>query len=271
MCLDPHQNSGWGWYRKTCLSPSVTFLLTIPRRCIFCGSFSLVMFHVCLCYAVLSVSCSLVVTCWVRAYLLALLCVVFFLVFYHLPICILIHIRTKGEVGKICLSPPVMVILTVPRWCFFCGSSLLFMLHNCRYYAVLTIPCSPAGEGLTSWLSCVWHFLVFLSLSPYGVSGQVWHLIVLIPDPLPSSLLYCVWGVGEGGLSRKARSLGYLGQFPLQINIQLCWVKENSQWTKMEQKVFIYMKIKYTGQERIAVDSLSWSLQYQPVKCFSKD
>ena len=30
---------------------------------------------VCLCYTVLSVSCSLVITCWERVYLLALLCV----------------------------------------------------------------------------------------------------------------------------------------------------------------------------------------------------
>ena len=43
---------------------------------------------------------------------------------------------------------------------------------------------SRAGKGLTSWLSCIWCFLVFLSLShvvSYNV-GQVWHLIVSIPD-----------------------------------------------------------------------------------------
>ena len=63
--------------------------------------------------------------------------------------------------------------------------------------------CSPAGKGLTSWLSVV--LVVFLSLSqmctgPYtdqgmfvmsdcdfvkfqcGILGQVWYLIVLIPD-----------------------------------------------------------------------------------------
>ena len=39
------------------------------------------MFHVCLCYAVLSVPCSLVITGWERAGLLALLCVVFSCVF----------------------------------------------------------------------------------------------------------------------------------------------------------------------------------------------
>ena len=41
------------------------------------------------CHAALSVPCSLVVTCWEKAYLLALLYVMFscFLVFCHFPIC----------------------------------------------------------------------------------------------------------------------------------------------------------------------------------------
>ena len=56
-------------------------LLTVPRRCSFCGSFLLFVFHVC--HAVFSVPCSLVVTCWERADLLALLYV---LCSCHLPI-----------------------------------------------------------------------------------------------------------------------------------------------------------------------------------------
>ena len=47
------------------------------------GSFSLFRFHVCLCYAVLSASSSLVITCWQMADLLALL-VSCFLVFLSL-------------------------------------------------------------------------------------------------------------------------------------------------------------------------------------------
>ena len=39
--------------------------------------FLLSVFHVYLCYAVLSVPCSIVVTCWERFDLLALLCIVF--------------------------------------------------------------------------------------------------------------------------------------------------------------------------------------------------
>ena len=43
---------------------------------------------------------------------------------------------------------------------------------------------SPAGKGLTSWLSFVVSS-VSLSLShhfPIGILGQVWYLIVSIPD-----------------------------------------------------------------------------------------
>ena len=57
--------------------PSDDFLLTVPRRCFFCGSNLLFKTHVCLYYAVLSVPCSIVVTCWEKAELLVLLCVLF--------------------------------------------------------------------------------------------------------------------------------------------------------------------------------------------------
>ena len=71
--------------------------LTVPRRCFFCGSFLSVMLHVDVCCAVISVPCSLVVTCWERADLLAVVCVVF----YHSPKCFLVYIRIKGEVGAV--------------------------------------------------------------------------------------------------------------------------------------------------------------------------
>ena len=57
----------------------------------------LVMFHVCVCYVVVSVLCSLVVTCWERADLLA----VVFVEFCLFPKCVLVHIRIKGEVGAV--------------------------------------------------------------------------------------------------------------------------------------------------------------------------
>ena len=56
---------------------SSDILLTVPRRCFFCGSFLLFMFHVCLYHTVLSGPCSLVITCWESADLLALLSVIF--------------------------------------------------------------------------------------------------------------------------------------------------------------------------------------------------
>ena len=40
---------------------------------------------------------------------------------------------------------------------------------------------SPAGKGLTSWLSFVVHNCKFVTF-PIGILGQVWFLIVSIPD-----------------------------------------------------------------------------------------
>ena len=40
---------------------------------------------------------------------------------------------------------------------------------------------SPAGKGLTSWLSFVLYNCVFFYF-PIGILGQVWYLIVSIPD-----------------------------------------------------------------------------------------
>ena len=57
------------------------------------------MIHVGVCCAVVSVYCSLVVTCWERADLLAAVFVV-----CHFPKCVLLHIRIKGEVGTVKLG-----------------------------------------------------------------------------------------------------------------------------------------------------------------------
>ena len=66
------------WERSLDLKVYV-FLLTIPWRCFFCGSFLLLIF--CVCHAILSsIYCSLVVTCLERADLLALLYVVMYCV-----------------------------------------------------------------------------------------------------------------------------------------------------------------------------------------------
>ena len=47
--------------------------------CSACGAF--IMFHVCLCYAILYIPCSLEMTCWRRA---DLLCIIMFLSFSHM-------------------------------------------------------------------------------------------------------------------------------------------------------------------------------------------
>ena len=60
--------------------------------------------------------------------------------------------------------------------CYFCLVLLCF--HARPFVDALW---SPAGKGLTSWLS------FFMSNFPIGILGQVWCLIVSIPDlcPLP--------------------------------------------------------------------------------------
>ena len=60
----------------------------------------LVMRHVGVCCAIVSVPCCLVVTCWERADLLAAM----FVVYCHFPKCVLVHIRIKGEVGAVKLA-----------------------------------------------------------------------------------------------------------------------------------------------------------------------
>ena len=55
------------------------------------------MLHVGVCCAVVSLTCSLVVTCLERADLLA----VVFVVFCHFPKCVLVHFRIEGEVGAV--------------------------------------------------------------------------------------------------------------------------------------------------------------------------
>ena len=76
-------------HKLTLSPPVILFLLTVPRRCFFCGYASC---WCVLCCAAMSVPCSLVVTCRERAGLLAV-------VFCHFAKCVLVHIRIKSEVG----------------------------------------------------------------------------------------------------------------------------------------------------------------------------
>ena len=56
----------------------------------------------------------------------------------------------------------------------FCYLYFVFVMLSCLFIAAL---CSPAGKGLTSCevFLCFCHF-------PMCVLGQVWYLIVSIPD-----------------------------------------------------------------------------------------
>ena len=71
MCPGPHQMKGEVGAVKLVKALQYV-LLTVPRRYFFCGSF--VLFMSCVCQALASVHCCLVVTCWERAALLALVC-----------------------------------------------------------------------------------------------------------------------------------------------------------------------------------------------------
>ena len=58
--------------------------------------------------------------------------------------------------------------------------SVLCLLCLCARLFICAL-WSPAGKGLTSWLSFVvpnYEFFYF----PFGILGQVWYLIVSIPD-----------------------------------------------------------------------------------------
>ena len=48
----------------------------------------------------------------------------------------------------------------------------------CLFIAALW---SPAGKRLTSWLLFVMFYYIFVTF-PCGILGQVWYLIVSIPD-----------------------------------------------------------------------------------------
>ena len=61
------------------------------------------------------------------------------------------------------------------------GSNWKCYLRQGLFIAALL---SPAGKGLTTWLSFVMLNSVFVAFL-CGILGQVWYLIVLIPDLCP--------------------------------------------------------------------------------------
>ena len=67
--------------------------------------------------------------------------------------------------------------------CLLCLCARLFM---CALW-------SPAWKGLASWLSFARLWCLTVSLSfPIGILGQVWYLIVSIPDLCTLTFFYSV-------------------------------------------------------------------------------
>ena len=69
--------------------------------------------------------------------------------------------------------------------CYLC---VVFFMPSRLFIAALW---SPAGKGLTSWLLFVMFNCVFVTFL-CGILGQVWYLIVLIPDLCPLSYFDCI-------------------------------------------------------------------------------
>ena len=133
------------------------------------------MLHVGVCCIVVSVLCSLVVTCWERADLSAIVCVLCFVTFPNVS-------WSTSEL-RVRLAPwnwfkPSSKIF---YWPFQGGTSFVDLLCFCSVLCLLCLCArlficalwSPAGKGLTSWLSFVVS-AVSLSLSHwYPGSGAV--------------------------------------------------------------------------------------------------
>ena len=70
---------------------------------------------------------------------------------------------------------------------YLCNLCLVCVMLSPLFIAALW---STAGKGLTSWLSFVMFNCVFVTF-PCGVLGQMWYLIVLIPDLCRLSYFGC--------------------------------------------------------------------------------
>ena len=64
-------------------------------------------------------------------------------------------------------------------------SFLSFVFRVCLCHTVFSVLAplwSPAGKGLTFWLSWMWYFFCVFVTFPYGALGQMWYLFVSISD-----------------------------------------------------------------------------------------
>ena len=68
-----------------------------------------------------------------------------------------------------------------------CNFCLVFVTISRLFIAALW---PSEGKGLTSWLLFVMFTLIFVTF-PFSILGQVWYLIVSIPDPCCLSYFVC--------------------------------------------------------------------------------
>ena len=79
-------------------------------------------------------------------------------------------------------KPSVYFLLTLAKGYFFCGSFLLFIVHACLCYIVLSVSCNLGitllGKGcpLGSLVCCI--FLCVVTFT-YDFPSHVWYLILL--------------------------------------------------------------------------------------------
>ena len=112
---------------------SKIYLLTVRRHHFFCGSF--VIFVSCVSHAFASVYCCLVVTCWVRAHLLALVGDVY-CIFVTFPRGFL------GQVLYLIVSTELQIrniITTLPSWAIF---KRYLLLKNWSKFKIISLNCS---------------------------------------------------------------------------------------------------------------------------------
>ena len=129
--------------------------LSILRRCFFCGSFLL--FRFCVCHALLSVLCSLAVTFWKRAGLLAFLVCDVFLCFCHFPM-------WCPGLGVVLYCTDFFLSLTPFLLCYgiFIEDSVSKQWRPCSVAADLGLHCFPMylqKEARLIWFNCTCTFV----------------------------------------------------------------------------------------------------------------
>ena len=129
-------------------------------------------------------------------------------------------LELRGWYCETCVSTAVkIVLLTVPRLCFFCGSFLLFMHRAC--HAFLSVHCSLMGTCLemANLLVCLYvKFFVFCQFFMwFPWSGVYWFMIFAFLRSfisLPSVYkvyLTTILVRASGSLSIKGKNKKFIG------------------------------------------------------------